>query len=156
VAGIGNIYAAEILHRAGIDPRTRCHRLPAAAWDRIAAHARAVLAEAVRLEGSTIGDATYRTADNRSGRFQKRHRVYGREGLPCRDCETVIVRITQAQRSTFFCPCCQSRAGNGCRAAAGSRTRRSMQRPKIGKAGGHPVGSSVPASAGGQHRGIHR
>lgn len=156
VAGIGNIYAAEILHRAGIDPRTRCHRLPAAAWDRIAAHARAVLAEAVRLEGSTIGDATYRTADNRSGRFQKRHRVYGREGLPCRGCETVIVRITQAQRSTFFCPCCQSRAGNGRGVAAGSRSRRSMQRPKIGKAGGHPVGSSGPASAGGQHRGIHR
>jgi formamidopyrimidine-DNA glycosylase len=110
VAGIGNIYAAEILHRAGIDPRIPCRRLRPDAWDLIAKLARDVLAEAVRLEGSTIGDATYRTADNRAGRFQRRHRVYGREGLPCRRCGAAIVRITQAQRSTFFCPCCQPRA----------------------------------------------
>jgi formamidopyrimidine-DNA glycosylase len=107
VAGIGNIYAAEILFHAGIDPRTPCRRLPAEAWERIATTARRLLATAVRLEGSTIGDATYKTADNRSGRFQHRHRVYGREGKPCRRCGGTVQRLVQAQRSTFFCPGCQ-------------------------------------------------
>ena len=109
VAGIGNIYASEILFRAGIDPRTRCRRLPAAAWDRIAAATRRVLGEAVRCEGSSIGDETYRTVRSRPGRFQRRHRVYGRAGQPCRGCGTPIERIVLAQRSTFFCPRCQPR-----------------------------------------------
>lgn len=107
VAGIGNIYAAEILHRAGIDPRTPCRRLRAEAWDLLAAATRRILANAVRLEGSSIGDELYRTADNRTGRYQRLHRVYGKEGTPCRRCRTPIVRIVQAQRSTFFCPICQ-------------------------------------------------
>ena len=109
VAGIGNIYAAEILFRARIDPRASCRRLRAEAWERIAAAARTILAAAVRLEGSSIGDETYRTVDARIGRFQRRHRVYGRAGAPCPACGTAIVRIVQAQRSTFFCPACQAR-----------------------------------------------
>jgi len=109
VAGIGNIYAAEILFRCGIDPRSRCRRLKQPQWDRIAEQARRVLAEAVRHEGSSIGDETYRTADNRVGRFQKQHRVYGLDGDPCAVCGTAIVRIVQAQRATFFCPGCQRR-----------------------------------------------
>lgn len=119
VAGIGNIYAAEILHRAGIDPRTSCRRLRADDWQRIAACTRAVLAEAVRHEGSSIGDETYRTATGIAGRFQNRHRVYGREGRPCQRCRIAIVRIVQAQRSTFFCPGCQPRRGG--RAATAER-----------------------------------
>ncbi|NBW86720.1 MAG: bifunctional DNA-formamidopyrimidine glycosylase/DNA-(apurinic or apyrimidinic site) lyase [Planctomycetia bacterium] len=111
VAGIGNIYAAEILFRAGIDPRTLCRRLAADDWERLADRTRTVLAEAVRLEGSSIGDETYRTTDNRPGRAQLRHRVYGRWDEPCRDCGTVVQRIVQAQRSTFFCPTCQVRPG---------------------------------------------
>jgi len=110
VAGIGNIYAAEILFRCGIDPRSRCRRLKRTQWDAVANEARRVLAEAVRHEGSSIGDETYRTADNRVGRFQRRHRVYGREGEPCTGCGGEIVRIVQAQRATFFCPSCQRRA----------------------------------------------
>jgi formamidopyrimidine-DNA glycosylase len=116
VAGIGNIYAAEILFRVGIDPRSLCRRLPAEAWERIASAARSVLAEAVRFEGSSIGDETYRTADNRVGRFQHRHRVYGRADLPCLTCSRSIVRIVQAQRATFFCPRCQTRPGSRRRA----------------------------------------
>jgi len=110
VAGIGNIYAAEILFRCGIDPRSRCRRLKRVQWEGVAAETRRVLAEAVRHEGSSIGDETYRTADNRVGRFQKRHRVYGLEGEPCARCNAAIVRIVQAQRATFFCPSCQRRA----------------------------------------------
>lgn len=111
VAGIGNIYAAEILFRVGVDPRSACLRLSRDAWERIAAATRSVLAEAVHCEGSSIGDETYRTADNRVGRFQHRHRVYGREGEPCNDCGTQVRRIVQAQRATFFCPRCQGRPG---------------------------------------------
>ncbi|MEI8227091.1 MAG: bifunctional DNA-formamidopyrimidine glycosylase/DNA-(apurinic or apyrimidinic site) lyase [Planctomycetota bacterium] len=107
VAGIGNIYAAEILFHSGIDPRVACRRLTVAAWERVAATARHLLAKAVRLEGSTIGDATYKTADNRAGRFQRQHRVYGKAGTPCGTCGATVVRIVQAQRSTFFCPRCQ-------------------------------------------------
>jgi len=110
VAGIGNIYAAEILFRSRIDPRTACRRLHREHWERIAAATRAVLGEAVRLEGSSIGDETYRTVDARVGRFQMRHRVYGRANQDCGACGTPIVRIVQAQRATFFCPRCQSRA----------------------------------------------
>ncbi len=112
VAGIGNIYAAEILFRVGIDPRSRCHRLSGDAWERIAEATRSVLAEAVRLEGSSIGDETYRTTDNRTGRFQFRHRVYGRADEPCMACGEPIARIVQAQRATFFCPRCQRRPGS--------------------------------------------
>ena len=111
IAGIGNIYAAEILFRVGIDPRSLCRRLSDDAWQRIALATRSVLAEAIRLEGSSIGDETYRTADYRVGRFQRRHRVYGRAGEPCTACGRPIARIVQAQRATFYCPRCQTRPG---------------------------------------------
>ena len=109
VAGIGNIYAAEILHRAAIDPRTPCHALAAGAWQAVAQAAREILASAVVHEGSSIGDELYRTADNRKGGFQKLHRVYGLAGTPCQACGATIERIVQAQRSTFFCATCQPR-----------------------------------------------
>ncbi len=109
VAGIGNIYAAEILFRCGIDPRTPCRLLRAECWEAVATASRTILAEAVRLEGSSIGDETYRTVEARIGRYQKRHRVYGHAGEPCGACGTEIARIVQAQRATFFCPTCQRR-----------------------------------------------
>lgn len=123
VAGIGNIYAAEILHRARIDPRTACRRLADSDWDLVAACTRRVLAAAVRHEGSSIGDELYRTADDRKGRFQLHHRVYGREGCPCRRCRTPIERIVQAQRSTFFCPTCQTGRRGRSRVATTRRRR---------------------------------
>ena len=109
VAGIGNIYAAEILHRAAIDPRTPCNRLSATAWEAVARAAREILASAVAHEGSSIGDELYRTADNRKGGYQKLHCVYGLAGTPCKTCGEAIQRIVQAQRSTFFCAACQPR-----------------------------------------------
>jgi formamidopyrimidine-DNA glycosylase len=129
VAGIGNIYAAEILFRAGIDPRSPCRRIGADAWERIAAETRRILAEAVRCEGSSIGDETYRTADDRPGRFQRRHRVYGRAGEACSGCGGAVVRIVQAQRSTFFCPHCQRRATVGGR--GGRRPRELPSAPRM-------------------------
>ena len=108
-AGIGNIYAAEILFAAGLDPRSRCCRISRAECDTIATVTRKILRRAIRLEGSSIGDETYRTADSRPGRYQRCHQVYGRAGAACPRCGAIIRRIVQAQRSTFFCPGCQRR-----------------------------------------------
>ena len=124
VAGIGNIYAAEILHRAAIDPRTPCNRLSAAAWEAVARAAREILASAVAHEGSSIGDELYRTADNRKGGFQKLHCVYGRVGTPCKTCGGAIQRIVQAQRSTFFCATCQPRPRSTTRRGQTAKPRR--------------------------------
>jgi len=108
VAGIGNLYASEILHVAGIHPARRCDRLTRAQWQAIADATHGVLEEAIRYEGSTLGDGTYRNALNREGGYQNHHRVYARAGRQCPSCRSSeIKRIVQAQRSTFFCPQCQ-------------------------------------------------
>jgi formamidopyrimidine-DNA glycosylase len=111
VAGIGNLYASEILHLAGIHPGRPCCRLTAPQWAALADAAIAVLEQAIRYEGSTLSDGTYRNALNREGGYQNEHRVYDREGEPCLRCnESRIVRLVQAQRSTFFCPRCQRKS----------------------------------------------
>lgn len=110
VAGIGNLYASEILFRAQIHPATPCRRLRPRAWQRIAAATRQILAAAIRYEGSTLSDGTYRNALSQSGGYQNHHRVYDRAGKKCRRCrEEPIRRIVQAQRATFYCPACQRR-----------------------------------------------
>jgi formamidopyrimidine-DNA glycosylase len=111
VAGIGNLYAAEILHLAEIDPRTRCYRLNKRQWQRILDSTQRVLHEAILHEGSTLSDGTFRNALNHDGGYQNHHRVYDREGKSCMRCEQgVVQRIVQAQRSTFFCPVCQRKS----------------------------------------------
>lgn len=113
VAGIGNLYASEMLHAAGIHPAKRCHRLTRADWQRLHESLQEVLSAAVRYEGSTLSDGTYRNALNSPGSYQNHHRVYDRAGQPCRTCGGgPIRRIVQAQRATFFCPDCQSSRAN--------------------------------------------
>lgn len=108
LAGVGNLYASEILHRARIHPATLCTQLRLAKWQEIHTHLLAVLHEAIAHEGSTLSDGTYRNALNQNGGFQNCHRVYDREGESCRTCgRGTIRRVVQAQRSTFFCPVCQ-------------------------------------------------
>lgn len=112
VAGIGNLYASEILHVARINPAVPAARLTAPQADRIHAATRLVLEEAIRHEGSTLGDGTYRNVLNQNGGYQNSHRVYDRADEPCPTCRREkIIRIVQAQRSTFFCPVCQPRRG---------------------------------------------
>lgn len=106
VVGVGNIYASESLFRAGVHPRTAAQRLSRARCDRLAAEVRATLAEAIRAGGSSLRD--FVGADGATGHFQLETFVYGREGQPCRRCGAPIRRITQAQRSTFYCPRCQT------------------------------------------------
>lgn len=108
VAGIGNLYASEILHRAKIHPGQPADRLDRRQVGRLAEAARLILEEAIRYEGSTLSDGTYRNAMNQAGNYQNAHRVYDRAGEDCPTCRRkTIVRIVQAQRSTFFCPGCQ-------------------------------------------------
>ncbi len=110
VAGVGNLYASELLHLARIHPQKRCDRLRAEEWRRIHAAMLEVLELAIRYEGSTLGDGTYRNALNESGSYQNHHRVYDRAGDVCPSCgRATIERIVQAQRSTFFCKRCQAR-----------------------------------------------
>ncbi len=110
LAGIGNLYASEILHRAMIDPRRRCTGLNRGEWQRLHDAIREVLESAVQCEGSTLADGTYRNALNEAGGYQNHHRVYDRANELCLSCgEGVITRIVQAQRSTFYCRICQRR-----------------------------------------------
>ncbi|MAT71586.1 MAG: formamidopyrimidine-DNA glycosylase [Planctomycetaceae bacterium] len=111
VAGIGNLYAAEILFVAGIHPQRECCRVTPRQWTALARATADVLAEAIRYEGSTLSDGTYRNALNKQGGYQNEHRVYDKAGQPCPRCGRSIERIVQAQRSTFFCRGCQKRTG---------------------------------------------
>jgi formamidopyrimidine-DNA glycosylase len=111
IAGIGNMYASEILHVAGVHPARRCDTITRREWQAIADATQAILAAAIRYEGSTLRNGTYRNALNEEGGYQNHHQVYDRAGKPCPRCGAggEIRRIVQAQRSTFFCPVCQRR-----------------------------------------------
>jgi formamidopyrimidine-DNA glycosylase len=108
LAGVGNLYASEALHAARLHPALPCNILRPADWRRLHAALREVLETAIRYEGSTLSDGTYRNALNQSGGYQNHHRVYDRAGQPCPSCgRGRIERIVQAQRATFVCPRCQ-------------------------------------------------
>lgn len=107
-AGIGNLYASEILHLARLHPEQPADTLTDSQIDRLTAAVQDVLSRAILYEGSTLGDGTYRNALNQTGRYQNEHRVYQKADHPCPTCRRgTILRIVQAQRSTFFCPVCQ-------------------------------------------------
>lgn len=107
VAGLGNIYVCEALHRAGISPLRPAARIAAKRIRALVPVIREVLCEAIESGGSSLRD--YRRADGELGYFQHNFRAYGREGKPCLapGCKGKIARITQAGRSTFHCPQCQ-------------------------------------------------
>lgn len=110
VLGIGNLYAAEILHLAGVHPQTRCDQITGKRWQLIYQRMVEVFELAIEYEGSTLSDGTYRNAINGEGSFQNEHRVYDREGQACPKCKNAkIIRIVQAQRATFFCKSCQTK-----------------------------------------------
>lgn len=108
VAGLGNIYVCEALHRARISPFKAAGRISRPRLARLAEAIRAVLEEAIAAGGSTLRD--YAQADGALGYFQHRFRVYDREGRPCPNggCHGVVARKVQAGRSTFYCPACQT------------------------------------------------
>ena len=105
LAGIGNIYASEIMFAAGIHPATPAGALSIDDWDRVLKETRRILKRAIRQGGTTVND--YLNSHGETGLFQVELMVYGREGEPCLRCGKTIKRIVQAGRSTFFCPYCQ-------------------------------------------------
>lgn len=107
VAGLGNIYVCEALHRSGIAPTRHAGKISAKRAATLVSDIRDVLAEAIDSGGSSLRD--HRQADGELGYFQHNFRAYGRENQPCPtpDCTGTIQRIVQSGRSTFFCPQCQ-------------------------------------------------
>ena len=105
IAGLGNIYCDEGLFAARIHPLARAADLDQPQRRALLRAVRRILRQAIRHGGSTLRD--YRAADGSEGRFQTRHRVYGRQGRPCQRCGTLIERIIAAGRSTHLCPTCQ-------------------------------------------------
>jgi len=105
LAGLGNIYACEVLAAAGLHPATPAGRLSLDDWGRGLQETRRILTRAIRRGGTTVND--YLNSRGEAGLFQLELMVYGREGELCRRCGTRVERLTQAGRSSFFCPRCQ-------------------------------------------------
>jgi len=113
VVGVGNIYACEALHRAGLSPRreakglVRANGQPTKRLEALVGHVKDVLHEALEAGGSTLND--FAAVDGTLGYFAHQFAAYGREGQPCQKvgCGGVIRRMVQSNRSTFYCPSCQ-------------------------------------------------
>jgi formamidopyrimidine-DNA glycosylase len=105
VVGIGNIYAAESLHQAGISPLRKANRISRERYGVLADAIRTTLAAAIAAGGSTVRD--YVHSDGGAGCFQLSCAVYGRAGESCPGCARPVRVIRQAGRSTFYCPHCQ-------------------------------------------------
>lgn len=108
IVGIGNMYADEILFAAGLRPDRAAATLSAPETNRLYRSMVSVLNDAIRYRGSSLADEQYRDLFGELGGFQKRHRVYAREGQPCVRCGETVVRVPFAGRSSFFCPGCQT------------------------------------------------
>lgn len=108
VAGLGNIYVCEALHRSRISPTRPAGKIPEKALPGLVTVVRLVLEEAIEAGGSTLRD--FAAADGALGYFQHRFQAYGREGQPCLTpgCGGTIARIVQGGRSTFYCASCQN------------------------------------------------
>lgn len=105
IAGIGNIYASEILFHAGIRPDRSAASLSLAEWQNVLACAQTVLLEAISCGGSSIKN--YLNANQQKGYFQMNFRVYGRDGQPCKRCGGLIDRTILGGRATYSCADCQ-------------------------------------------------
>jgi formamidopyrimidine-DNA glycosylase len=106
IAGLGNIYANEVLFLTGVKPTTRAYRLTRRQVQRIAETIPKLLRQAIRWCGTSFSD--YRDADDRRGAFQNHLRVYDRHGEACRVCAGTIKRVALGNRSAFYCPTCQN------------------------------------------------
>ena len=108
VAGIGNIYACEILFDASLHPEKKVSRITKKEWGKIIASTHHILTKAIESGGTTISD--FVNESGKSGYFQLELQTYGRKDKPCNVCATPIARITMAGRATYFCPKCQKRS----------------------------------------------
>jgi formamidopyrimidine-DNA glycosylase len=106
VVGVGNIYACESLHRAGISPTRKAGTVAGARAEALVPAIKQVLADAIAAGGSSLRDHVQVSGE--LGYFQHAWRVYAQEGEPCKQCTaTIVKRIVQGGRSTFYCRTCQ-------------------------------------------------
>lgn len=113
LAGIGNIYADESLHRAAIAPHRAGGSLTRADVVRLRRAIKMTLDHALRYGGTSLDDLAYLLPDGRTGEYIDRLRAYGREDERCRRCKGTIVRDTIRGRSSYWCPDCQESGGSG-------------------------------------------
>ena len=105
VVGVGNIYASEALFMAGINPKIQAGRIALKRYQLLVVAIKQVLRAAIKQGGTTLND--FVNADGDTGYFQLKLNVYGRQGQACTRCDSVIVKIVQNQRASFYCPQCQ-------------------------------------------------
>lgn len=105
VVGVGNIYAAEALFRAGIHPARAAGKIGAARIERLVDAIKAILGYAIQRGGTTLRD--FISPDGEPGYFEQELFVYGRAGLPCKVCGTTLRAADWGQRATVYCPKCQ-------------------------------------------------
>jgi formamidopyrimidine-DNA glycosylase len=108
IAGLGNIYVDESLHRAGIHPLTPGGEISEGRLESLLSEVQVVLTRAIDSGGTTLDDLAYLLPDGRAGENLAHLAVYGREGEPCPRCGTPIERVVVRARSTHFCPSCQT------------------------------------------------
>lgn len=106
MSGVGNIYADEALWKAKIKPTKLTNKLSEKELQKILAATKAVMSAALKAGGTSF-DTQYRNVNGESGYFERRLRVYGRDGLACVRCRTKIKKIAFANRHSHFCPKCQ-------------------------------------------------
>ncbi len=141
LAGVGNIYADEALHRSGIHPARRADRIGVEELARLCGRLREVLGAAIDAGGSTV--RSYAGASGEAGRYQHQHWVYGRGGEACRACGARLRVTTIAQRTTVYCAECQRRSGIGARRnARDQRVSRGFPQSRAARRDG--VGRSSP------------
>jgi formamidopyrimidine-DNA glycosylase len=107
IAGIGNIYACEILHEVSINPWRPVSGVSLREWRNIEIATQEILFKAIACRGTTVSD--WRDLFGRKGKYQHELKVYDREGLPCPRCNSIIQRLRLSGRGTYFCPTCQRR-----------------------------------------------
>jgi len=105
VVGVGNIYACESLHKAGINPKTKANKISKQRYINLTNNIKEILIKAIKAGGTTLQD--FAKVDGKPGYFSQELSVYGRENENCFNCNGKIKRIIQNQRSTFYCPKCQ-------------------------------------------------
>ena len=106
VVGVGNIYANEALFMAGIRPQRAAGKISQARYERLSTNIKTVLQDSIRQGGTTLRD--FKGGDGKPGYFKQSLRVYGRVHEPCRSCGEGLVEIRLAQRTTVYCPRCQT------------------------------------------------
>ncbi|MGH2629091.1 MAG: bifunctional DNA-formamidopyrimidine glycosylase/DNA-(apurinic or apyrimidinic site) lyase [Actinomycetota bacterium] len=108
ISGLGNIYSDEVLFQAGIRYDRLSDTLSSQEVRRLYRAIQEVLQEAIKLRGTTLDDEAYVDLFGNPGEYGSELKVYGREGLPCRRCRTPIETVKISQRTSYFCPQCQS------------------------------------------------